>query len=163
MNRSLFILVGALAVAAAVFAAAYCAGQRTCMMCQPATTDDLAWLRTEFQLSDAEMNRIRQLHEGYLPQCADYCAQIAAKKAELSAALAGATNLTETARARLDELTELRKQCQWQMLQHFVAVSQTMPAAQGQRYLAEMERLTLGFHEQTEATMSGTAGHEHHH
>jgi hypothetical protein len=48
------------------------------------------------------------------------------------------------------------------MLQHFTEVSQTMPPEQGRRYLAEMQRLTLGLHEQTETSMSGSAGHEHH-
>jgi hypothetical protein len=38
-----------------------------------------------------------------------------------------------------------------------------MPPAQGERYLAEMKRLTLGEHEQVEQSMSGTQGHEHHH
>jgi hypothetical protein len=38
-----------------------------------------------------------------------------------------------------------------------------MPPEAGRRYLAEMQRLTLGFHEQTESSMSGAAGHEHHH
>ena len=49
------------------------------------------------------------------------------------------------------------------MLQHFTEVSQTMPPEQGRRYLAEMQRLTLGLHEQTESSMSGPMDHEHHH
>ncbi len=40
------------------------------------------------------------------------------------------------------------------MLAHFYEVSQAMPPEQGRRYLAEMQRLTLGFHEQIENTMS---------
>jgi len=48
------------------------------------------------------------------------------------------------------------------MLQHFTEVSQTMPPEQGRRYLAEMQRLTLGLHEQTEPSMSESMDHEHH-
>jgi len=58
---------------------------------------------------------------------------------------------------KLTELGELRAQCQAQMLQHFIAVSRAMPPEEGRRYLAEMERLTLGFHEEIEQTMDMSA------
>ena len=64
---------------------------------------------------------------------------------------------------KLAEIAGLRAQCQAQMLQHFATVSQAMPPEQGRRYLAEMQKITLGTHEQTEQSMSGDTGHEHHH
>ena len=161
MNRSLVILLSALVLGFALFGGSYFAGQRACLMTRP--TDDLSWLRDEFHLSDAEMARIQKLHEGYLPKCAEMCAKIAAKKSELETALNGSTNVNLVAQQKLTELAALRAQCQAQMLRHFTEVSQTMPPEQGRRYLAEMQRLTLGFHEQTESSMSGSAGHEHHH
>ncbi len=163
MNRSLIILVGALALGTAIFVGAFCAAHRTSLMCCEQPSDDLNWLRTEFHLSEVEMARIRTLHEGYLPQCAEMCAKIAAKKHELETVLGNGTNLTAEAQAKLNEVAALRAQCQAQMLQYFITVSQTMPPAQGQRYLVEMQRLTLGAHEQTEQSMSGDTGHEHHH
>ncbi len=36
-------------------------------MCSPAP--ELAWLKQEFKLDDAQFERVRQLHAGYLPQC----------------------------------------------------------------------------------------------
>jgi small-conductance mechanosensitive channel len=161
MNRSLVILLGALALSVALFGGSFFAGQRACLMTRPA--DDLSWLRDEFHLGDAEMARVQKLHEGYLPKCAEMCAKIAAKKSELETALNGSTNVNPAAQQTLAELAALRAQCQAQMLQHFIEVSQTMQPEQGRRYLAEMQRLTLGFHEQTESSMSGSAGHEHHH
>ena len=160
MNRSLAILLGALALSATLFAGSFFAARRATVACCVRPADDLSWLRTEFHLSDAEMARIRQLHEGYLPKCAELCAKIAAKKNELASALNGGTNLTAAAQAKLKEIAGLRAQCQAQMLQHFVTVSQAMPPAEGQRYLAEMKRLTLGNHEQMEQSMSGDTGHE---
>src|SRR5208283_3730649 len=151
MNRSLAILLGVLALGAAIFAGSYFVSQRTCAITRSA--DDLSWLRDEFHLSDVEMARIRQLHEGYKPQCAKMCALIAAKNAEVQAALGNGTNVTAEAQKKLTELGELRAQCQAQMLQHFIAVSQTMAPEEGQRYLAEMKRVTLGSHEQTEQSM----------
>ena len=163
MNRSLVILLGALALAAAVFAGSYFTAQRATVMCCTKPADDLSWLRDEFHLSDTEMTRIRELHEGYLPQCAEMCAKIAAKKNELESILGGSTNLTAEAQSKLNEIAELRAQCQAQMLQHFVTVSQAMPPEQGRRYLAEMQQLTLGTNELMEQSMSGDTGHEHHH
>ena len=163
MNRSLAILVGALALGAAIFAGSYFVAQRASVMCCARPSDDLSWLREEFHLSDAEMARIRELHEGYLPKCAELCAKIAAKKSELQSALGRGTNLTAEAQTKLTELAALRAQCQAQMLQHFATVSQAMPPEQGRRYLAEMQQLTLGAHEQMEESMSGDTGHEHHH
>ncbi len=163
MNRSLIILFGALALGAAIFAGTYFIAQHTTEMCCASPADDLSWLRTEFHLSDAEMAHIRELHEGYLPKCAEMCAKIAAKKNELEAVLGNGTNLTPEAQIKLNELAALRAQCQAQMLQHFATVGQAMPPEQGRRYLAEMQRLTLGSQKQMEQSMSGDTGHEHHH
>ena len=163
MNRSLVILLGVLALGTAIFAGSYFVSQRACVTTMTRSADDLSWLRDEFHLSDADMARVRQLHEGYMPQCAKMCALLAAKKGEVQAALAGGTNITAEAQKKLTELGELRAQCQAQMLQHFITVSQAMPPEQGQRYLAEMKQLTLGSHQEIESRMAGSdhAGHEH--
>lgn len=163
MNRSLIILIGALALGGMIFAGSYFTARHATMACCAQPTDDLSWLRTEFHLSDAEMARIRELHEGYRPKCAEMCAKIAEKKSELDAVLGNSTNVTAEAQAKLNELAALRAQCQAQMLDHFVAVSREMPPDQGRRYLVEMRQLTLGSHEQIEQSMSGETGHEHPH
>jgi len=163
MNRSLVILLGALALGVAIFAGSYFTAQRATVMCCTKPADDLGWLQMEFRLGDAEMAHIRELHEGYLPKCAEMCAKIAAKKDELAAVLGNGTNLTAEAQSKLNEIAVLRAQCQAQMLEHFAAVSQAMPPEQGRRYLAEMKRLTLGTNELMEQSMSDHAGHEHQH
>ena len=159
MNRSLVILIGALALGAAIFAGSFFCARHTTMSCCEQPADDLNWLRLEFHLSDAKMARIRELHEGYLPQCGELCQKIAAAKREL-AALA---NNSAEALAKQNEIAALRAQCQSNMLAHFVAVSQAMPPEVGQRYLAEMKRLTLGDHERMEQSMSGDSANEHQH
>lgn len=161
MKRPLLIVVLALIAGAALLAASYQLAARLCAKQMAASADNLDWLRQEFRLSDAELARVRELHDGYMPQCAVMCKEIAAKKHELETALAGATNVTATAEEKLTELGALRVRCQTQMLRHFVEVSQAMPAEQGRRYLAEMQRITLGFHEQIEQSMSQSPTHEH--
>ena len=152
MNRSLIVVLGALATGAAVFAACYFGSKRAYMTMCPA--DDLSWLRTEFHLNDAEMARIRQLDDDYLPQCAKMCALVATKNAEVQALVAGKTNVTAEAQNKLTELANLRAQCQAHMLQHFIAVSQVMPPAEGRRYLAQMEKIALGSSMEGEQSMS---------
>jgi len=161
MKRPLLILVFALLAGSALFAGSYLMSRRVCEACGGNSARNLDWLRQEFHLDPAAMSRMRELHEGYLPKCAAMCEQIAAKKLELNAALAGSTNISPLARQKLTELALLRSECQAQMLQHFIEVSQAMPPEQGRRYLAEMERLTIGAHEQTEQTMSDHDGHVH--
>jgi hypothetical protein len=161
MKRPLLILIGALALGAAIFAGAFFTARHTTMRCCEKPADDLNWLRLEFHLSDADMARIREMHEGYLPKCAEMCAKIAAAKRELDSLVGTNANLTAEAQAKVKEIADLRALCQSQMLEHFVAVSQAMPPTQGARYLAEMKKLTLGDHEQMEKSMSDHAGHEH--
>ena len=163
MRRSLILLIALLMAGVAIAGGSYLLGCRICARQLAGSGDDLAWLRREFRLSDAEMQRIRQLHEGYLPKCHEHCALIAAKKQELQAALDRAQGMTPEAQQKLAEVAALRAKCQANMLGHFYEVSQVMPPEQGRRYLAGMQRLTLGFHEQTESFMSESAGHEHHH
>lgn len=162
-TRSLIVVILAVAAGALLLGGSYQIATRLCTQQMAGSADDLDWLRQEFQLSDTELQRVRDLHEGYLPQCAEMCRQIAAKKQEVEATLAGATNITATAEQKLSELGVLRAQCQTQMLRHFAEVSQAMPPEQGRRYFAEMQRLTLGFHEQIEQSMSQSPTHEHGH
>ena len=163
MRRSLLILLVLLLAGAAIVGASCLLARRICVHELAASGDDLAWLRDEFHLSDAEMQRIRQLHEGYLPKCHENCARIAAKKQELQAELDKAQGVTPEAQQKLTEVATLRAQCQANMLTHFYDVSRAMPPEQGRRYLAEMQHLTLGFHEQIENTMSGDASSPHGH
>jgi len=104
VKRSLLILVIAVLAGSALFAGSFFMSRRVCEKCSMSSTDNLDWLRQEFHLSDAEMARMRELHDGYLPKCGEMCAQIAAKKQELDATLAGATNINVAAKQKLTEL-----------------------------------------------------------
>jgi hypothetical protein len=164
MRRSLLLLVALLLAGVAIAGGSFVLARQICARQLAGSGDDLAWLRREYRLSDTEMQRIRQLHEGYLPKCHESCALIAAKKQELQAVLDRAQGMTPEAQQKLAEVAALRAQCQANMLGHFYEVSRAMPPEQGRRYLAEMQRLTLGFHEQIESTMSPepSAHHGHH-
>ena len=161
MRRSLIIVLSVLLAAAALLGTSYSIMKQVCARQMAVGGDPLEWLRREFRLSDAEMGRIRQLHEGYLPQCGEMCARIAAKKREALEAMEAVGAMTEDIEKKLVEVAVLRAQCQTRMLRHFQEVSQSMPPEQGRRYLEEMWRVTLGSHEDIEQSMSPTA-HGHH-
>lgn len=161
MRRSVIILVAVLLAAGGLGVAAYYSARGVRVNRAAHSSDDLEWLRFEFRLSKPELRRIRQLHTNYLPKCRELCDRIAAKKTELQAALASGQALSAEAAQKLAEIGALRTQCQTQMLAHFYDVSQAMPAEQGRRYLAEMQRLTLGFHEQIEHKMAGDSSSQH--
>lgn len=164
MRKPALILVIALVIGAALFGGAFLCARYVCVQHAAQSTDDLDWFRMEFRLSDFDMAKVRTLHEGYLPICEKNCQDIAAKKRELTKAVAAGTNSTETLDQLRSEVAELRSKCQAEMLDHFKEVSLAMPPEQGQRYLAEMKRITLGAHEAVEESMSGASehGHEHH-
>jgi hypothetical protein len=144
MGRSIIIVLGALALAAALFLGSFVVSQRVCRVCVAEPPGGLSWLQKQYQLNDDEMARIQTLHKEYLAQCDVMCRMIADKKQAVQQALNNTTNINPAAEQKLDELAACRVHCQSQMLQYFVNVSRVMPAEQGRRYLAEMEKNTLG-------------------
>lgn len=152
MRRTVLNILVAVVLLTGAFAVCYFVGAKARV--SPAPTDELAWLRDEFRLSDAEFARIRQLHDGYMPRCDEMCRRIGAANRELSELLSASSNVTAAVTQKLAEVSALRAECQGNMLRHFFEVSHAMPPAQGDRYLAEMKRLTLGLHTQQEAAMT---------
>lgn len=163
MRRSLLILVVMILAGATTFFGGQRLVANWCAKHMARPTDDLDWLRLEFQLSEAELARVRQLHDGYLPICREFCERIDTRKRELQVLLVSPTNAPTVVEQKLIEVGTARAHCQAAMLRHFQEVSQVMPPDQGQRYLAEMQRLTLGFHEQIERSMSPAATNPHGH
>jgi len=157
MTRSVRIVLLAALMVIGLAAASYFCALRLCA--RKLASDDLAWLKREFRLQENEMQRIRQLHEGYQPKCREMCEKIAVKRAQLEKTLEAGESPDE----QLVQLAALRAQCQAQMLRHFQDVSRAMPPQQGRRYLSEMERLTLGAHQELERSMTETAGSGHAH
>jgi hypothetical protein len=162
MRRPFIVVLAVLLAGAALLGGSFFVVKQVFARQMATGGDPLAWLRDEFRLGDAEMARIRQLHEGYLPQCGEMCARIAAKKMEAQEAMAAVGSITPYVEKKLVEVAVLRAQCQTQMLRHFQEVSQSMPPEQGRRYLEEMWRVTLGSHEDTEQSMSPAPAHGHH-
>ena len=135
MKKGLLILVFGLVAAAAAYGCIYFVCMSSARSLQTSDTPELAWLKDEFKLTEAEFKRVSELHAAYLPQCRDMCIQIDAQNTQLNKLLATVTNVTPEVERELAVASRLRSECQTMMLRHFFQVSQTMPPEQGRRYL----------------------------
>jgi hypothetical protein len=136
MKKGIVILVLGLVAAAAAYGYIYFVCSTPTRSLQASDRPELAWLKDEFKLTDAEFKRVSELHAAYLPQCREMCIQIDAQSIQLQKLLADATNLTSEIERSLAEASRLRGECQTMMLRHFFQVSQAMPTEQRRRYLA---------------------------
>ncbi len=165
MKKGIVILVLGLLLATAAFFGFYYLGMAGCRDMLREPQPELAWLKKEFKLSDAEFARISQLHAAYLPQCAVRCRLIEEQNQKLSALLAQATNMTPEIRTVLAARAKLRADCEAEMMQHFLEVSRTMPPQQGRRYLAWVQQQTFlhgqGMEAQHRSEPAAQAAHQH--
>ena len=136
MKKGVLILVFGLIAAAVAYGCIYFACTASVRSLQRNDKPELAWLKEEFNLSDAEFKRVSELHEAYLPQCREMCIQIDVQNTKLKKLLAGATDVSPEIERELVKSSRLRTECQTMMLRHFFKVSQTMPPEQGRRYLS---------------------------
>jgi hypothetical protein len=136
------LLIGAILACLAYFGG-YFAGTARHRALLHSDTPELAWLKQEFNLGEAEFARITELHEAYLPGCAARCQLIDDKNAELRELLAATGTVTPEVEKKLSEAAALRLECHTEMLKHFIAVSKAMPPEQGKRYLAWIEEQTF--------------------
>ena len=143
MRRPALILVAGLAAAVLAYAGVYYSGTADCCHKTQGGAPELAWLKQEFGLGDAEFKRIAEMHDSYLSGCAERCHRIDLKNQEVAQLLAATNHITAEIEKALAEAALLRADCQKKMLQHFYDVSQTMPPEQGRRYLAWVQKQTI--------------------
>ncbi len=109
---------------------------------QPEPSDDeVAWLIKEFELTAAQADAVRSLHEAYRPICDAHCAAVM----EAQHAVEHAADPVEKAKVQ-QELTDLKQVCHTATRAHLAAVADAMSPAQGQRYLETITPL-LSAHE----------------
>ena len=143
MKRAALILILGLAGAVAAYCAFYRHGTAKERVLLESPAPELAWLKEEFHLGEPEFTRIADLHDAYLPHCKDMCRRIDQENVALRELLAKTNVLTSEIEQRLTASSQLRLECQKQMLQHFLEVSRQMPPEQGRRYLAWVQERTF--------------------
>jgi hypothetical protein len=159
VKKGALILLAGLVLGGAAFCGFYYLGTAGCrdMMEQP--QPELAWLKKEFNLSDAEFARITALHEAYLPQCAERCRVIGEQNAKLRDLLSRDSAVSPEVQSLLIERAKTRAQCEADMLKHFREVSRAMPPEPGRRYLTWVQEATVL---RAQAMESRHEMHDHH-
>src|SRR5437764_620915 len=109
MKKPLVIIIAGLLLAAGAYAGLFMA--RT-VPNHAEAPPELLWLRKEFSLTDQEFARIRELHEGYLPDCGKMCARIAAANRELQGLVLSTNEVTPEITKKLSEIGNIRQECQ---------------------------------------------------
>ena len=142
MNKRLWLaaltlFVAVLAGALAFFACYRAAVVPECCRDHPAAKE-LGWLRHEYRLSDAQFERIEQLHADYAPRCAQMCQRVAAQRARLAALIQAARETSPEVTEALQATAALEQECRQATLSHIYAVAAVMPPEEGRRYVASM-------------------------
>lgn len=167
MKAGAFILLLGLALGTAAFSGVYYLGTASGRHLLKEPQPELAWLKQEFNLGEAEFSRVVQLHEAYLPQCAERCRHLEELTRKLEGLLGKNAAVTPELQELLLERARTRAVCEAEMLKHFLEVSRSMPPEQGRRYLAWVEQQTLLTRQSMERRHhldeAPAAGHEHHH
>ena len=110
---------------------------------EQSTRPELAWLKSEYHLSDAQFAEVVRLHDAYKPKCAEMCRRIDEQNARVQKLLAATNTVTPEIKQALAQAAQLRAECESAMMQHFYEVSRAMPSDQGKRYLAWVQSETL--------------------
>ena len=144
MKRAWFIIIGGLLLGIAAYACTYF----TCCMAKQHSSSKsdqpaMAWMQSEYHLTDAQYARVRELHEAYQPKCMEMCRKIDEKNTELQKLLGSTNVITPEIKQALAEAAQLRTDCQTAMFGHFYEVASVMPAEEGKRYLAWVQQETL--------------------
>lgn len=143
MKRSWFIILGGLAVSMCACFCVYYHNTDVGRAVDRNPRPELGWLQREFHLTDAQLARVRELHNYYAPKCEAMCRAIDAKNAEIRWLLASTNTMTSEIRQALAQSAEIRAECETAMLDHFYKVAQAMPREQAKRYLDWVQRQTL--------------------
>lgn len=134
-----------LAGAAATGVTCYVMRSEPTLHAAAATGDVMAWLRTDFHLTDAQFAAIRKLHESYAPGCEEHC-RLIREATKISDALRTAKNGDPEALAAAEQkVQELRAMCATAITVQVRQVAALMSPEDGRRYLALVEPKIAGF------------------
>lgn len=135
MKRPIFIVILGIVLGATGGTCVYLtrtAPERAIQCCQ---NPEQAWLQHEFQMTDAQMARVRQLDAQYQTGCRDLCRRIHATNDLVSQQFTSHASVTAEINQSLTNAAQMRAECQSHMLEYCYAVSREMTPAQGRRYL----------------------------
>jgi hypothetical protein len=122
-----------------------------CVSCAANTRDAktaLAWMKKEFQLDDAEFQKVCSLHEAYLPKCDAMCERMREAGTRLSSILLqSGPGISPEAEAALRDYETLRAECQRATLRHLNETALLMKPEVGRAYMQKVLPHLLATHQ----------------
>jgi len=143
VKRPWLILLGGFLLGLVAYTGIYHHATSTQRSMEHGARPELAWLKNEYHLTDAQFALVVQSHEAYYPKCAEMCRRIDEQNAKVQQLLAATNVVTPEITAALAAAAQLRAECQSAMMQHFYEISRAMPPADGKRYLAWVQQETI--------------------
>jgi hypothetical protein len=143
MRRRVFILVLALFMGVVAFALmrGHTGTARRDVLARE--MPELAWMRSELGLTDAQYESVSQLHAAYLPRCEAMCRRIADARADVEARARASREMTPDLQAALRRSAMTEADCRQAMLVHLYQTAAELEPEQAQRYLEAMVSVAL--------------------
>lgn len=109
------------------------------------TMPELAWLKTDLKLTDAQFERVKELHAEYRPQCEELCHRIATAHVRLDEESHSGRGMTPELRNEIEDHARIHAECQEAMLTHLYRTAAVLEKDQAKRYLDKMLPFALDF------------------
>lgn len=138
MQKGLLILVLALVAGIAAFSVTRSHRQAAHKEVLLDSLPELAWLRAELKLSDAQFAKASALHVAYRPTCAEMCRNIADAHAKLENLAQGGRGMTSELEAAIRNHARVHAECQQKMLGHLYQTASLFDDRQAARFLETM-------------------------
>jgi hypothetical protein len=160
MRHFVITITAVVAIAALTCAVAFHLGGDPAVKEAVAKGDAMAWLRTDFQLTDSQFEKIKQLHDSYSIVCEDHCRAIMEATRERDELKAKAADAAMLAIAE-QNVEKLRRICENAIAAHVRQCAALMSPESGQRYLALVLPKIVDFDHQAPPDLQLNTQHGH--
>ena len=106
---------------------------------------ELAWVRKDLALTDAQFSKVSELHAAYRPKCMAMCRSISEAHEKMEALARKDRKLTPEFDEAIREHAAIHAECQRAMLRHLYETAGVLDASQASRYLETMIPYALDF------------------
>jgi hypothetical protein len=135
MKKGLLILAAAMMAGILAF---FLSRSQPALVTDPVLLDslpELAWLRTDLELTEEQFSKVEQLHRDYRPVCAEMCRRIAESEAIVAKLASTRADISDDLAKAIDNHGSVIAACKRSMLEHIYQTASLMDERQAQRYL----------------------------
>jgi hypothetical protein len=105
---------------------------------------ELSWLKTELQLRDDELTKVKELHLAYRPTCLEMCKRIADARVKLQKMTESQREWNPELEQAIQEHAKVQADCQRAMLQHLYKTAAVLEPEKAERFLKSALPAALG-------------------